>query len=90
MPDGPRRLPLIALGALVALIALILAGIYIYRGVGTLTVSASTPVILFTDAGNSNQIDGLTWDGQRAGNAYSGESDQSFRSFRSPRRRRPH
>src|SRR5258706_2155123 len=67
MPDGPRRLPLIALGALGALIALILAGIYIYRGVGTLTVSASTPVILFTDAGNSNQIDGMTWDGQMAG-----------------------
>jgi hypothetical protein len=67
MPDGPRRLPLIALGALGALIALILAGIYIYREIGPLTVSASTPVILFTDAGNSNQIDGLTWDGQRAG-----------------------
>jgi hypothetical protein len=49
------------------LIALILAGIYIYREIGTLTVSASTPVILFTDAGNSNQIDGMTWDGQRAG-----------------------
>jgi len=31
MRDGPRRLPLIALGALGALIALILAGIYIYR-----------------------------------------------------------
>jgi hypothetical protein len=31
MRDGPRRLPLIALGALVALIALILTGIYIYR-----------------------------------------------------------
>jgi hypothetical protein len=67
MPDGPSRLPLIALGALGALIALILAGIYIYREIGPLTVSASTPVILFTDAGNSNQIDGLTWDGQRAG-----------------------
>jgi hypothetical protein len=67
MPDGPRRLPLIALGALGALIALILAGIYIYREIGPLTVSASTPVILFTDAGNSNQIDGLTWDGERAG-----------------------
>ena len=67
MPDGPRRLPLIALGALGALIALILAGIYIYHEIGPLTVSASTPVILFTDAGNSNQIDGLTWDGQRAG-----------------------
>src|ERR1700693_6135340 len=67
MPDGPSPLPLIALGALGALIALILAGIYIYREIGPLTVSASTPVILFTDAGNSNQIDGLTWDGQRAG-----------------------
>lgn len=66
VPDGPRRLPLIALGAPGALIALILAGIYIYREIGTLTVSASTPVILFTDAGNSNQIDGMTWDG-RAG-----------------------
>jgi hypothetical protein len=44
-----------------------LAGIYIYREIGALTVSASTPVILFTDPGNSNQIDGLTWDGQRAG-----------------------
>jgi hypothetical protein len=31
MRDGPRRLPLIALGALGALIALILAGTYIYR-----------------------------------------------------------
>ena len=31
MRDGPSRLPLIALGALGALIALILAGIYIYR-----------------------------------------------------------
>jgi outer membrane protein assembly factor BamB len=67
MPDGPRRLPLVALGALGALIALMLAGIYIYREIGALTVSASTPVILFTDPGNSNQIDGLTWDGQRAG-----------------------
>jgi hypothetical protein len=67
MRDGPRRLPLIALVALGALIALILAGIYIYREIGPLTVSASTPVILFTDAGNSNQIDGLTWDGERAG-----------------------
>jgi hypothetical protein len=54
MRDGPRRLPLIALVALGALIALILAGIYIYREIGPLTVSASTPVILFTDAGNSN------------------------------------
>jgi hypothetical protein len=33
---GPRRLPLIALGALGALIALILAGIYIYRTSGVL------------------------------------------------------
>jgi hypothetical protein len=37
MRDGPRRLPLIALGALGALIALILAGIYIYRESGTTT-----------------------------------------------------
>ena len=36
MRDGPRRLPLIALGALYALIALILAGIYIYRTSGVL------------------------------------------------------
>jgi|SRR5665213_3390627 len=35
MRDGPRRLPLIALGALGALIALILAGTYIYRESGT-------------------------------------------------------
>jgi len=35
MRDGPRRLPLIALGALGALIALILAGTYIYRDFGT-------------------------------------------------------
>jgi len=35
MRDGPRRLPLIALGALGALIALILAGIYIYRESGS-------------------------------------------------------
>jgi hypothetical protein len=35
MPDGPRRLPLIALGALGALIALILAGTYIYREILT-------------------------------------------------------
>ena len=32
MRDGPRRLPLIALGALGAVIALILAGTYVYRG----------------------------------------------------------
>jgi hypothetical protein len=36
MRDGPRQLPLIALGALGALIALILAGIYIYRTSGVL------------------------------------------------------
>ena len=36
MRDRPRRLPLIALGALGALIALILAGIYIYRTSGVL------------------------------------------------------
>ena len=36
MRDGPRQLPLIALGALYALIALILAGIYIYRTSGVL------------------------------------------------------
>ena len=35
MRDGPRRLPLIALGALGALIALILAGTYIYPEGGT-------------------------------------------------------
>jgi len=35
MREGPRRLPLIALGALGALIALILAGIYIYRESGS-------------------------------------------------------
>jgi hypothetical protein len=35
MRDAPRRLPLIALGALGALIALILAGIYIYRVSGS-------------------------------------------------------
>jgi hypothetical protein len=35
MRDGPRQLPLIALGALGALIALILAGIYIYRENGS-------------------------------------------------------
>jgi hypothetical protein len=35
MRDGPRRLPLIALGALGALLALILAGTYIYRESGT-------------------------------------------------------
>ena len=35
MPHGPGRLPLIALGALGALIALILAGIHIYREGGT-------------------------------------------------------
>ena len=35
MQDGPRRLPLIALGALGALIALIVAGIYIYRESGS-------------------------------------------------------
>jgi hypothetical protein len=35
MRDGPRRLPLIALGALGALIVLILAGIYIYRERGS-------------------------------------------------------
>ena len=34
MRDGPRRLPLIGLGALGALIALILAGTYIYRESG--------------------------------------------------------
>jgi hypothetical protein len=32
----------------------------------SLNVSNATPVILFSDAGNSNQIDGMTWDG-RAG-----------------------
>ncbi len=32
----------------------------------SLNVSNSTPVILFTDAGNTEQIDGMTWDG-RAG-----------------------
>ncbi|HEX7264832.1 MAG TPA: hypothetical protein VF383_11695 [Candidatus Dormibacteraeota bacterium] len=36
MRDGRRRLPLIALGALGALIALILAGIYVYRERGVL------------------------------------------------------
>ena len=36
MRDGPRRLPLIALGALGALIALILVGTYIYRESGVL------------------------------------------------------
>ncbi len=36
MPDGPRPPPLIALGALGALIALILAGTYIYRAAGVL------------------------------------------------------
>jgi len=35
MRDGPRRLPVIALGALGALIALILGGIYIYRESGS-------------------------------------------------------
>jgi len=35
MRDRPRRLPMIAIGALEALIALILAGTYIYRGTGT-------------------------------------------------------
>ncbi|HEV3166617.1 MAG TPA: hypothetical protein VGZ22_21510 [Isosphaeraceae bacterium] len=35
MRHGPRRLPLIALGALVALIALILAGTYIFRERGS-------------------------------------------------------
>lgn len=35
MRDGPRRLPLIALGALGALIALTLAGIYIYHQSGS-------------------------------------------------------
>jgi len=35
MPDGPRRLPLIALGALGVLIALILAGAYMFRESGT-------------------------------------------------------
>jgi hypothetical protein len=35
MRDGPRRLPLIALGALGALIALILVGTYIYRESGS-------------------------------------------------------
>jgi len=36
MRDRPRRLPLIALGAFAALIALILAGTYIYRESGVL------------------------------------------------------
>jgi hypothetical protein len=36
MREGPRRLPLIALGAVGALIALILAGAYIYRESGVL------------------------------------------------------
>jgi hypothetical protein len=36
MPDAPRRLPLIALGALGALIALVLVGTYIYRERGVL------------------------------------------------------
>jgi hypothetical protein len=35
MRDGPRRLPLIALGAVGALIALILAGTYIYGEIGS-------------------------------------------------------
>jgi len=35
MRDGPRRLPMIALGALGALSALLLAGIYIYRESGS-------------------------------------------------------
>jgi hypothetical protein len=35
MRDGPRRLPLIALGAVGALFVLILAGIYIYRESGS-------------------------------------------------------
>jgi hypothetical protein len=42
MRDGPRRLPLIALGALGALIALILAGTYIYRERGSTGVLVDT------------------------------------------------
>jgi hypothetical protein len=48
MRDGPRRLPLIALGALGALIALILAGTYVHLTAGTvvlaLSVSHQSPI----------------------------------------------
>jgi hypothetical protein len=43
MGNGPRRLPLIALGALGALIALILAGTYIYRTSGSLLGFGESP-----------------------------------------------
>jgi hypothetical protein len=43
MQDGPRRLPLIALGALGALIALILAGTYVYYTSGSLPGSGESP-----------------------------------------------
>jgi hypothetical protein len=43
MQDGPRRLPLIALGALGALIALILAGSFVYYTSGSLPGSGESP-----------------------------------------------
>jgi hypothetical protein len=43
MRDGPRRLPLIALGALGALIALILAGTYVYHTSGLLLGFGESP-----------------------------------------------
>jgi hypothetical protein len=43
MRDGPRRLPLIVLGALGALIALILAGTYVYHTSGSLLGFGESP-----------------------------------------------
>jgi hypothetical protein len=43
MRDGPRRLPLIALGALGALIALILTGTYVYHTNGSLLGFGESP-----------------------------------------------
>jgi hypothetical protein len=43
MRNGPRRLPLIAFGAVGALIALILTGIYFYRATGALVGASAGP-----------------------------------------------
>ena len=45
MPDGPRRLPLFALGALAAAIALILAGNSVYQTSGSLLGLVESPVV---------------------------------------------
>jgi hypothetical protein len=62
MRNGPRRLPLIALGASGALIAVILAGTYAYRERGVLVdVSSSGPGGQTTEVFTANGAWDLRW-----------------------------